>query len=314
MEYNVVLKSPFAKAAVIQQLTSTYGFGGLTRWGGWPTYSLASPSVSSLAFSGLKPTGNFSVQAQPVFENQDFVLFSKSSKGGQDVDYFDIDKQHLVYVRSVNFFYWEWPSTTGAPNKGITQEDLVQAAKDLGLEVEVMMAIARQESHGGGFFADGRPKILFERHKMYQHLRAEGHDPVALAKKYPDIVNKAQGGYGKESVQYDKLERARKLDEEAALESASWGRFQIMGENYKNLYATPQEMEKAMRESEKQQLAFFVAFLRKKAGGKLITALKNHQWETVALYYNGKFWKKINPQYANNLQKYYAEYKKKPAR
>jgi hypothetical protein len=310
MEYFVLLKNPFAKDEVVRQLTSSHAFACLQPFD-WRAELAPTPFGNSFGLLAAAPafTG-FAPRALARLENANVAVYEKSGKGGKDVDYFDFTGQTLVHDRRLNFSYWQWPEP--AAGEGITQQDLIDAAKDLGIEPEVMMAIARQESHGGGFFKDGKPKILFERHKMYTHLKAEGHDPVALAKKHPDIVNPKQGGYGKESIQYDKLERARALDEEAALMSASWGRFQIMGENYRDLYRTPQDMEKAMRASEKQQLAFFVAFLRKKAGGKLLKALKNREWETVAFYYNGKYWKKINPHYASNIQKYYEEFKKKP--
>lgn len=312
MEYFVFLKNPFAKSEVVRQLS-----GPLPSWSiypfSWMTQFSPSPLIGNPL--GLLPSapvgGGLGVRKPPRFENANVALHDKSSRGGALIDYYDFGAgEVLVCDRRTKYSYWQWK--TPATQEGITQQDLVDAAKDLGIEPEVMMAIARQESHGGGFFKDGQPKILFERHKMYAHLKEDKFDVKALAKANPDIVNPSQGGYGKESVQYDKLTRARALDESAALQSASWGRFQVMGENYRDLYKTPQEMETAMRASEKQQLAFFVAFLRKKGGGKLVQALKDHKWETVAMYYNGKYWKKINPNYATNIQKYYEEFKKKP--
>lgn len=312
MEYFVFLKNPFAKAEVVSQLASEHSSWSIYPFS-WATHfstSLLTVNPFSL-MQGVTGSSGFGVRKPPRFENFNVVLYDKSGRGGALVDYYDFGAgQVLVCDRRTKFSYWQWAAPT--THEGITQQDLVDAAKDLGIEAEVMMAIARQESHGGGFFKDGQPKILFERHKMYSHLKADGLDAKALAVANPDIVNAKQGGYGKSSTQYDKLTRARALDESAALQSASWGRFQIMGENYRDLYKTPQEMEKAMRASEKQQLAFFVAFLRKKGGGKLVQALKDHKWETVAMYYNGKYWKKINPNYATNIQKYYEEFKKKP--
>lgn len=312
MEYFVFLKNPFAKSEVVLQLSSQ-----LSSWSIYPfswVTQFQSSWLTNNPFSllqGVKGGSGFGVRKPPRFENANVALYEKSGRGGALIDYYDFgDGQVLVCDRRTKFSYWQWKSPT--THEGITQQDLVDAAKDLGIEPEVMMAIARQESHGGGFFKDGQPKILFERHKMYSHLKEDGLDAKALAKANPDIVNPKQGGYGKSSIQYDKLTRARALDESAALQSASWGRFQIMGENYRDLYKTPQEMETAMRASEKQQLAFFVAFLRKKGGGKLVQALKDRKWETVAMYYNGKYWKKINPNYAANIQKYYEEFKKKP--
>lgn len=81
----------------------------------------------------------------------------------------------------------------------------------------------------GAFHSEGRPTILFERHKF--HLHTAGKYDVSN----PEISNKLPGGYGLFSEQHPKLEKAKTLDKDAALKSASWGAFQIMGENLSRL-------------------------------------------------------------------------------
>lgn len=308
MEYVVVLKNPFARTAVIKQLISS----GLPAGSGY-NWSAAYPPTtfvsSPFGLVGLLGGGSFSVRTQPRFENADVRLFDRSGKGGAATDYYVFDDRTLVCDRLSGASYWQWPKPE--PPERISQQDLVDTARELGIEPEAMMAIARQESHGGGFFKNGQPKILFERHRMYALLKQEKFDVAALEKKYPGLVNHVPGGYGPSSTQHARLEQARAIDERAALQSASWGTFQVMGENYRNLYASPQDMERAMRASEKQQLAFFAAFLRKKAGGKLLRALNAHQWETVATLYNGSRWRTTNPHYASNLATYYREFKQR---
>ena len=113
------------------------------------------------------------------------------------------------------------------PKRGLSEEDYTKAANQLGVEVAVIKAVAEVETSGEAFDNEGHPRILFERH-YYHRLTSGLYD-----KKQPDISNKLAGGYGKFSEQYEKLKRAFELDSESALKSASWGRFQIMGENYR---------------------------------------------------------------------------------
>ena len=306
MEYFVVLKNAFAREAVIKQLKSNslWGNAGYN----WATAYPAMTRVGSpFSLPGMLGGAGFGLRTRPRFEDANMQLFDRSGKGGALTDYFVLASRTLVCDRLTGFAYWEWPQP--APQQSVTQQDLLDTAKQLGIEPEAMMAIARQESHGGGFFKDGQPKILFERHRMYALLKKEKVDVKALEKQYPGLVNHVPGGYGPSATQHARLAQARAINEGAALQSASWGTYQVMGENYRNLYASPQAMEEAMRASEKQQLAYFAAFLREKAGGRLLQALNAHQWETVATLYNGSHWRTQNPHYATNIAKYYREAK-----
>ena len=75
------------------------------------------------------------------------------------------------------------------------------------------------------------------------------------------------------------------LDRNAALMSASRGKFQIMGEHWKKLgYATLQEFINAMYSSEAGQLNAFVRYI--KVFG-LQKAIQNKDWKTFARLYNG---------------------------
>lgn len=112
------------------------------------------------------------------------------------------------------------------PQMGIDEEAYEDAAKQLKVDVAAIKAVANVETKGSAFDKEGRPTILYERH--YFHRLTQGK----FSKKNPDISNSASGGYGKFSAQYGKLEKAYKLAPDAALMSASWGRFQIMGANH----------------------------------------------------------------------------------
>ncbi|WP_373427998.1 N-acetylmuramidase domain-containing protein, partial [Chryseobacterium sp. WLY505] len=49
--------------------------------------------------------------------------------------------------------------------KTLTEQDYINAAKELGCEVSAIKAVSEVEAPKGGFQADGTPTILFERHK-----------------------------------------------------------------------------------------------------------------------------------------------------
>jgi hypothetical protein len=114
-----------------------------------------------------------------------------------------------------------------SPVTGLSDSDYSSAATSLGVEIAAIKAVADVETSGKAFDESGRPRILFERH--YFHRLTSGK----YSATHPDISNATAGGYGKFSAQYGKLEQAFKLDPDAALSSASWGRFQIMGDNFR---------------------------------------------------------------------------------
>ena len=197
----------------------------------------------------------------------------------------------------------------GGNGCNINDNDYATTAKELGIEKEVLMAIASQESKHASFKAVKQATILFERHKMYRLLIKKGNTKAsvdALSKKYPSIVNEDSGGHN-DMTSYDKLKTAKSIDYDCAIQSCSWGKFQVMGFHYANLYSSPRELEKAMNMCELQQFKYFVLYLKKTNG--MVDALKNKNWEGIATLYNGSKWKEKNPEYANNVKKYYNQFK-----
>lgn len=165
-----------------------------------------------------------------------------------------------------------------------------EAAKFLGVEEAAVKAVASVESQGYGFIKDATgarvPKILFERHIMFKRLR--DFTPIKskdMAAKYPDIINESPGGYKGGLAEWERLDRAIKIDRVSALESASWGSFQIMGFHWKALgFNSVQEfVNKAY--TEEGQLDLFVRFV--KASPNVLRALKAKDWVGVARSYNG---------------------------
>lgn len=182
-------------------------------------------------------------------------------------------------------------------------QDIKKAADGLGLEPCLLQAICDVEARGSGFLADGRPKILFEGHIFWQQLKKRDYNPAGLLTRedvraahgdISDILFPRQGArpYGTEMAQWGKLDRARDINEDAALCSASWGVFQIMGFNFAACgYASVHDMVKDMSSGDYTgQLTALGKFLT--ANG-LTKHLKAYNWAAFAKGYNG-------PGYAKN--------------
>jgi hypothetical protein len=175
----------------------------------------------------------------------------------------------------------------------LRQSDLAEAADTLGVELAVLMAVNEVESRGRGFLpGTGRAVILYERHVMYRRLDHHGLNADEAMATWPNLVNTRPGGYTGGEAEYDRLDRARDIDVTSALESASWGAFQIMGFNWQRLgYADVQAYVDAMQSGESAQLDAFVRFIQ--TDDRLQNALEAADFETFARLYNG-------PDYADN--------------
>lgn len=170
---------------------------------------------------------------------------------------------------------------------GLTESQYVEVAAALDCEVAAVKAVVQTEATRGAFDAQGRPTILFERHKFHNHTNGK------YAKSDPDICNPVRGGYGRFSEQYAKLERAIRLDRAAALKSASWGAFQILGENHVQAgHSTVESFVTAMKSGTAAQATAFLAFVR--ADRRLLAALRQRNWTTFARIYNGPSYKENN--------------------
>jgi hypothetical protein len=189
-----------------------------------------------------------------------------------------------------------------APDRGISDEDYAAAAKVLGADVAAVRAVAEVETASEPFDSSGRPTILFERHYFYRLTHGRFSGP-----HYSDISNPVPGGYGPKSGQYPKLERAYRLDQEAALQSASWGRFQIMGANFQTAgHANVGSFVLAMASSELAHLSAFVQFVSRNSSA--LQALQGEDWAKFAASYNGPNYKAN--QYDTKMAEAYARHKR----
>jgi hypothetical protein len=86
--------------------------------------------------------------------------------------------------------------------------------------------------------------------------------------------------------QYDRLYEAILLDRRAALQSASWGKYQITGANFAQAgYASVDDFVLDMCHDEGYQLDAFVAFIQNDP--PMQQALRNKEWSSFARRYNG---------------------------
>ena len=200
------------------------------------------------------------------------------------------------------------PTTMAALSRGsrtLTGGDLSLAAESLGVDVASVRAVTHVESRASGFLSDGRPVILFERHIMRRRLAELGRDVDLLQRYLPEIINVVPGGYKGGSAEHDRLYLAQQIDFDSAVESASWGLFQIMGFHWRVLgYESVKAFVRAMNQSEGQQLDAFVRFIKADAG--LHRALRSKNWADFAARYNGPAYSKN--QYDVKLAEAYKEF------
>jgi hypothetical protein len=185
----------------------------------------------------------------------------------------------------------------------ISEEKFIACAKRLNCEVAVVKAVAEIESSGGGFITPTQVKLLFEPHIFWKELRKLGITPIQSDICYPIQGSKP---YGKVSDQLGRLQRAMLINKEAALKSASYGLFQIMGFNYKLCGETSvEEFYRKMNISEENHLDFFISFIE---SVKLDDELRLKDWRGFARQYNGSTYWKNN--YDKKLEKAYLKHKK----
>jgi len=163
----------------------------------------------------------------------------------------------------------------------LTDADYKSAADELGCEVAAVKAVAAVESSGEPFLADGRPCILFEAHIFSRYTQCK------FDQTHPHISSPTWNRklYRGGAAEWERLEEAIELDRKAALMSASWGAFQVMGFNFALCrFTNVEDFVAAMKESEAKQLTAFVQFIKSR---DLDDELRRKDWRGFARGYNG---------------------------
>lgn len=161
----------------------------------------------------------------------------------------------------------------------LTEDDFARAARAIGCSVPAVKAVCAVEAPRGGFLPSGQPTILFERHQFSKRTGRK------FDASHPDISNRDAGGYVGGEAEHGRLLAATELDRTAALESTSWGKFQIMGFNHEAAgFASLQDFINAMYTSEGVQLDAFISFILHEG---LADELRELRWADFARRYNG---------------------------
>lgn len=164
--------------------------------------------------------------------------------------------------------------------------DVVAAAQRLQCEPAAVWAVCDIESAGSGFLPDKRPTLLFEAQlfsRFTQH-RFDATHPNISSPTWNRALYGASGAH-----QYDRLAEAIALADSqwraAALQSASWGMFQIVGMNFAACgFASVEDYVAAMCQTEAAHLNAFAAFCTHEGLAPLLAA---QSWTAFALRYNG---------------------------
>lgn len=223
------------------------------------------------------------------------------------------------------------------PKAPLTDADYQRAADQLGVDKNVIRAIAEQESPMGGMLPSGNATVLFEGHHFYRNylnnaVRGLTGQAARLARQtaltqlqswmtsHPSLVyrNWTTAHYfaNNERELAERVGGAIALDREAALMSTSFGRFQILGSNYRAAgFANVEDFVTAMNSGEAAQLQAFVNFTRN-SDAALLNAMKARDWNTIALRYNGPRALEPGPDgknYADKLKAHYEKLEKEDA-
>ena len=175
---------------------------------------------------------------------------------------------------------------TNAP--AINRYDMAAAAAKLGCPVANVYAIAEKESGGSSFSRNGRPKIRNEAHwfsRLTRGVYDRSHPSISSRRWNRKLYARHMPG------RYKRLARAARLNVDAAISSASWGKFQIMGFHWDDLgYNSAWEFAMSMVSSEANHLEALIRFIKANNLEKALRECKPNDagsCEAFARGYNG---------------------------
>ena len=189
----------------------------------------------------------------------------------------------------------------------LTEVDYIAAARLLKCNVAAIKTVAEVESKGDGFLSDGRLKVLFEGHHFYKYTKGAfgtSHPSLCYPKWTREFYSKGATRDIQGAGELQRLESAMALNRPAALLSASYGKFQVMGFNFAICgFVTVEDFFEAMKKNEGEHLNAFCNYIK---GNCLDDELRNQQWDKFACRYNGPEYKKNR--YDASLAAAYSKY------
>lgn len=186
----------------------------------------------------------------------------------------------------------------------LTRADFETSAARLGCEWEALAAAVEVESSPvGAFGPDGRLLICYEKH-LFSRKTGGRFDA-----SHPDVSGRSPTAYpAAQSERWEQLAAAFALDAEAALQSTSFGRFQILGQYFAQLgLANAHDYVAKLARSERDQLEAFEAFVRTMG---LADELQRKDWVGFASRYNGPSY--AGPQLDAKMAEAYRRLKSNP--
>jgi N-acetylmuramidase len=185
------------------------------------------------------------------------------------------------------------PANPGAP--ALTDQDYESAAKELGVEVAAIRAVAAVESQGQGFHG-GRPTLRYELH-IFQNGFAPFAGTGGIYHASHPHLSQPKGALGEQfhdgtqAREYSLLHAAMILSNGVggrrygdAWQSASWGKFQVLGVNYAGVgWVSLESFVSSMYESEQEHLRAFLGYVKWK---DLTGYIRDHNWWQFANHYN----------------------------
>jgi hypothetical protein len=175
---------------------------------------------------------------------------------------------------------------------------LAAIAQKMNFDPAIAVAILAQESGGQPYGPDGRLIIRFENHLFYEYWGKRNQNtynnhfrsgtPIWTGHQWRPRANGAwQDCHTSQSVEWDVLTFASKLDDTAAKKSISMGLPQVLGSNFGILgFASVQDMFNAFVADERNQVVAFFDFLQGN-GSRATNALRTRDFRTIASIYNG---------------------------
>jgi hypothetical protein len=168
-----------------------------------------------------------------------------------------------------------------------TDAEKTSIARVLGGSLQQLRAVDTVESGGAGWDRSGLLKCLYERHYAWRRIKV----------LIPFLSNPTPGGYTTDADHdgicdsWEKVADMAMRDPLVAFESASWGRFQIMGAHAKSLgYENAIEFVWALSRDEAAHYRALAAFIRINNLQPAFVALST-DWRACTPFargYNGK--------------------------
>lgn len=181
---------------------------------------------------------------------------------------------------------------------GIDMSDFCLASEMSGLPISRIRAVDEVESAGSGFLSQSnRPKILFEGHLFYRELaklglaeKGRAIDPTIVYPKWTKDHYIGRNGEYARLAKATEICKKLKVDDDLALRSTSWGRYQILGSNYKAAgFDSVEAFVEAMFLDEDNHLEAFLTYLDNTGLDEL---LRSGNYERFAAKYNGPGYKR----------------------